>query len=281
LNVSGSENLASTELRFAFGKNWQSFIRDALNEQRVAGAVASLRRLLNGADLRGQSFLDIGCGSGLSSLAALTLGAERVVGFDYDPHSVEASQTLRERAGIGANRRAVTQGSILDVQFLGTLAPADVVYSWGVLHHTGAMWQVIENAVSKMQPHGVFALAIYNNVESWLGGSAQWWRIKRLYNQAPQPLRRLMEEAYVAQFIARHLLTLRNPFSKMRGYGEHGARGMDFRHDVRDWLGGFPYEYATAGEVFNYVHSKHGLELIYLNTHDGHLCNEFTFRRLG
>ena len=63
-------------------------------------------------------------------------------------------------------------------------------------------------------------------------------------------------------------------------YGhDGGGRGMDFWHDVRDWVGGFPYEYATAGEVFTYMRDRHGFELIYLDTHDGHVCNEFTFRR--
>jgi SAM-dependent methyltransferase len=271
----------AAEIRFDFGKNWQSFVDRAVNADRLAAAVASMRRLLCGIDLGGKSFLDIGCGSGLSSLAAIALGAERVVGFDYDPHSVQASLSLRERAGIGANTWVVTQGSILDVEFLGTLPRADVVYSWGVLHHTGAMWQAIDNAVGKLQPHAVFALAIYNNVERRFGGSAMWWHLKRAYNRAPAAVRLLMEWVYIANFAARNLLTLRNPLTMARQYSEHAGRGMDFRHDVRDWLGGFPYEYATAGAVFNYLHGQHGLQLEYLNTHDGHECNEFTFRRPG
>ena len=121
-------------------------------------------------------------------------------------------------------------------------------------------------------------ISIYNDVERRLGGSAMWTRIKSTYNRAPYPARRLMEGTYIASFFVRHLLTLRNPVRALRMY-EATGRGMDFYHDVRDWMGGFPYEYATAGEVFNHIHTNYGFQLEYLDTHDGHTCNEFVFRR--
>jgi 2-polyprenyl-6-hydroxyphenyl methylase/3-demethylubiquinone-9 3-methyltransferase len=132
--------------------------------------------------------------------------------------------------------------------------------------------------VSKVKPGGVIAIAIYNKVDRRIGGSAQWWHIKRLYNGSPALVRRLIEYLYICRFIAGQLLTLRNPLTHVRKYGGVG-RGMDFRHDTRDWIGGFPYEYATAGEVFNYVHKKFGLQLRYMDTHEGHACNELTFAR--
>jgi 2-polyprenyl-6-hydroxyphenyl methylase/3-demethylubiquinone-9 3-methyltransferase len=243
--------------------------------------VDSLRRLLKIKDLQGKTFLDIGCGSGLFSLAACLLGAEQVVAFDYDPDSVKASMDMRTRANIPPGKWQILQGSILDQEFLNTLDPADIVYAWGVLYHTGAMWQAIDNTVSKVKPGGILAIAIYNHVENYVGGSAMWWHIKRFYNHSPYIFRYLLEYAYVTSFILYRFLTLRNPFKVIRHYGGGDGRGMDFRHDVRDWLGGFPYEYATAGEVFNYLHNKFNLQLEYLNTHDGHGCNEFTFRRLS
>jgi len=277
MRVSSAPETGAAESRFEFGKNWQSFVRTAFSEQRVRSAVAGLQRLLNSDHLTGKSFLDIGCGSGLSSLAALTLGAERVVAFDYDPNSVQASTTLREQAAISAQRWRITQGSILDDQFLGALESADVVYSWGVLHHTGAMWQAIDNAARLVKPGGLLAIALYDKVEGRLG-SAMWWRIKRAYNRAAPPLRRLMEAAYVTHFVLRQAATLHNPVAYIRHYGDDDrGRGMDFWHDVRDWLGGFPYEYATPAEVFNHLHRKFALQLEYLST--GQACNEFTFRR--
>jgi len=261
---------------FAFGTNWQSFVRTALDDTRIATAAEALQRLLRLDQLHGRSFLDVGCGSGLSSLAALTLGAQRVVAFDSDPNSVAASAALRSRAGIPEDRWRILQGSVLDGNFLAALERTDVVYAWGVLHHTGAMWQAVDHTVRLVKPGGLLALAIYNNVERRIGGSAHWWRIKRRYNRSSQPLQRLMEYAYVLRFGIGQLVTGRNPVAAIRRYDGAG-RGMDFWHDVRDWLGGFPYEYATAGDVFNYVHATHGLDLVYLNTHDGHGCNECTF----
>ncbi len=47
--------------------------------------------------LAGNSFLDVGSGSGLFSLAAMRLGADRVHSFDYDPQSVGCTKELKRR----------------------------------------------------------------------------------------------------------------------------------------------------------------------------------------
>ena len=73
------------EARFAFGKNWQSFLSE-LDEDRIDQAVISLRQLLGLETLEGKRFMDLGCGSGLFSLAAQRLGAE-VISIDYDKFS--------------------------------------------------------------------------------------------------------------------------------------------------------------------------------------------------
>jgi 2-polyprenyl-6-hydroxyphenyl methylase/3-demethylubiquinone-9 3-methyltransferase len=139
------------------------------------------------------------------------------------------------------------------------------------------MWTAIDNAVSMVKPGGKLAIAIYNRVDRFGDSSAMWWKIKRAYNRSPRLIRRSMEWA----LLARHTLRLIvRPQKHLPGRPLNAtSRGMELRHDVRDWLGGFPYEYATAGEVFGYVHDKFGLELEYLKTGDGNLCNQFTFRR--
>src|SRR5262245_15496588 len=230
-------------IRFGFGENWQSFVNTALNRERIGRAANSLRRLLKVDHLRGRSFLDIGCGSGLFSLAACLLGAESVVAFDYNPNSVQASIAVRTRAGIGADQWHIQQGSILDSAFLEHLTPADVVYSWGALHHTGAMWRAIDNAAGKVKPGGLFAIAIYNDVQRPFGGSAMWWQIKRAYNISPPAVKRFMEGGYSAAFLLKDAASLRNPLKTITEYSRQSGRGMEFWHDVRDWLGGFPYEY--------------------------------------
>ena len=269
----------SDETRYEFGTNWQSYVRHALNERRIAHAVSSLKDFLGVEDLRGLRFLDIGCGSGLFSLAGHLLGAERVESFDYDPRSVSAALGLKARFGIPDERWAVRGGSVLDPGFMSAVEPAHIVYSWGVLHHTGRMWDAIDAAAAKVIPGGRFAISIYNRVDRFPDSSRMWWHIKRFYTSSPGAVRRLMEGAYLANFALNRLVTLRNPLKPILDGEGAGRRGMDFMHDVRDWLGGFPYEYATSGEVFGHVHRTAGYELVKLVNWEGNACNELLFRR--
>ena len=267
------------ETRYEFGANWQSYVRRSLNEERIAHAAHSLRTFLGLDDLRGLRFLDIGCGSGLFSLAAVRLDAERVESFDYDPQSVAAALEVRSRFGIAPDRWHVRRGSVLDPELMAAVAPADVVYSWGVLHHTGRMWDAIDAAAAKVRPGGRFAISIYNRVDRFPDSSRMWWHLKRAYTRSPGAIRRLMEGVYIGNFVLTRLVTFRNPLEKMLDRGGAGRRGMDFMHDVRDWLGGFPYEYATSGEVLEHVRGRSGYELTKLVNWEGNACNEFLFRR--
>src|SRR5262245_35300500 len=126
---------------FEFGANWSRFLA-TVNEDRIAAAVGSLQKMLAIPSLDGRTFLDVGSGSGLFSLAAHRLGA-RVVSFDYDPQSVACTQQMKQRFADQTNWH-VTHGSALDEEFLQRLGSFDVVYAWGVLHHTGQMWRAIE-----------------------------------------------------------------------------------------------------------------------------------------
>src|SRR5262245_45349652 len=121
--------------RFAFGKNWQEFLR-IIDETRIRQAEDSLAVMLRESTLVGKSFLDIGCGSGLFSLAARRLGA-RVHSFDFDADSVACADELRRRYFQGDPQWTIEQGSVLDSHYMSALGNFDIVYSWGVLHHTG------------------------------------------------------------------------------------------------------------------------------------------------
>src|SRR5499433_2543356 len=138
-----AEEIARGE-RFEFGKNWIRFLEGVRDEQ-IFTAESSLKRMLEIDSLAGLSFLDIGSGSGLFSLAARRLGA-RVFSFDYDPASVACTAELRRRYFPGDRDWKVEQGSALDRDYMTSLGEFDVVYSWGVLHHTGSMWKALDYA---------------------------------------------------------------------------------------------------------------------------------------
>ncbi|BEE19002.1 ribosomal protein L11 methyltransferase [Aeromonas enteropelogenes] len=55
---------------------------------------------LDGLDLAGKTVVDFGCGSGILGIAALKLGAARVIGIDIDPQAIQASRDNAERNGV-------------------------------------------------------------------------------------------------------------------------------------------------------------------------------------
>lgn len=231
--------------RFAFGRNWRSFLR-TLDDDRIARAEASLVAMLGVADLAGRSFLDVGSGSGLFSLAARRLGA-RVVSFDFDAESVACTATLRERFFPGDAAWTVERGSVLDAGWTGRLGSFDVVYSWGVLHHTGDMWRALDVAAERVAPGGLLFIALYNDQ----GRVSRLWRaVKRVYVSGPLG-RAAVLAAFVPAFslfgLAQDLLRGRDPRRRYRDYRRE--RGMSVLHDWVDWLGGYPFEFTAPGPV--------------------------------
>jgi len=260
------------ELVFGFGENWARFLT-SLTDQQIEQATHGVRALL-GRDLRDKSFLDIGSGSGLSSLAARRLGAARVYSFDYDPQSVACTQELRRRFFPGDAAWTVSQGSVLDQAFLATLGQFDIVYSWGVLHHTGRMWVAIENAARLVRPGGLFVIGIYN-FRGGRRGTATWTRLKRWYCKAPRWQQVAWENAYLVWDLVSMAAVGRNPIRMIREY--HSGRGMSWRHDAIDWLGGYPYEAATPGEILEFVRRKFNFVLTRQNISLQLGVSEFVF----
>jgi len=234
--VSDHGDLTKVESHFAFGRNWASFAED-LTDKQIDDAVAGLERLLPGGQLANKTMIDIGCGSGLSMLAALRLGARRVVGVDIDPDSVATARAVltRHEAPAGTARWDVHVSSVFDLT-PDSAGLFDVVYSWGVLHHTGAMRRAVECAARLVASGGTFVVALYRQTPC----CGFWTREKRFYTSAAAPVQAVVRGAYKTATLAGVFVTGRNPVSYVREYGNE--RGMDFHHDVNDWLGGYPYE---------------------------------------
>jgi len=270
-----ADNLTSVSTHFEFGANWRDY-SEKIDEDAILQAESGVLKLIPKEDLEGRTFLDIGSGSGLHSLAALRLGAQSVVAVDIDSNSVETTRATLKRHWTGDN---------VDVQLVSILEPQardlgmfDVVYSWGVLHHTGAMWEAIERAIEHVAPNGQFVLAIYRKTPlCWA------WKIeKRIFTNGGKLVRALIRAPYIAAYKLKLRASGTDPDKFIADY--KGQRGMNFYNDVDDWLGGYPYESATEKEIVAFM-EKHGLVPEFVSELRPFLglfgtgCSEFRFRR--
>lgn len=254
--------------RFRFGENWKRFLR-LICDARIRRAEKSLQNMLGVNDLVGKSFLDIGSGSGLFSLAAKRLGAQ-VHSFDYDPQSVACTLELKRRYFPNDNSWSIESGSALDESYLRGLGQFDVVYSWGVLHHTGQMWSALQNVNCLVKPGGQLFVSIYND-QGWI--SRYWTLVKKVYN------RNLLLRVVVVLIHLPHQFVA--PFIVRAGTNRwHPVRGMSLWHDLVDWLGGLPFEVARPQEIMAFYGAK-GYELQQQKVcGTRHGCNEYVFRKL-
>lgn len=257
--------MKDVEPRFKFGRNWLHYSK-TINDAALASAADGLRRLLCGRSLAGKRFLDIGCGSGLHSIAASRLGAGGIDAFDYDMDSVEATR------GNFANFAPAAQPTLFrcDILHHDIQRKFDVVYSWGVLHHTGDMWQAVKNASELVDDDGLLVIAIYKKTRF----CAAWKSIKRLYSGSGPVTRFLMASAFLTPLFLGKILTRQKI-----------VRGMSWYYDAIDWLGGYPYESATPGEIVAYVEAAGFETLTTFNTGPvrglfGSSCAEYVFQKI-
>lgn len=261
---------------FAFGENWRRFV-DVLDDARIAEAERSLCDMLECDSFAGKSFLDIGSGSGLFSLAAFRLGAQRVHSLDIDEGSVGCTQELRSRYAADGSKWTIEQASVLDREHLESLGQFDIVYAWGVLHHTGEMWTALANAALLVAHGGRLFIAVYNDQGR---SSRRWMKLKRFYNQLPAPLRAPYVVAVTAPreaLLALRLTLHREPRTYIQTWTSYKQRrGMSRWHDLVDWVGGYPFEVASADEIFDFYRAM-GFQLDRLITNQSQ--NQFVFRQ--
>ena len=271
-----SPDLKSLETHYEFGANWASFA-NTIDEQSIRYAEEGVLKLLTRDELRDQSFLDIGCGSGIHSLAASRLGIGRLLSTDIDPKCIATTKALVARHGISAQHEA-KEISVFDVspEVYGTW---DIVYSWGVLHHTGAMHEAIRRASAMVRPGGLFSFALYRRTT--LVMDKFWTAEKRWYTSASPVARQRADAVFKLLMRFGFFVSRRNYADYVKAY--KGVRGADHSHDVSDWMGGYPYEVISPQEV-DAVMQKLGFVHIrsFVNSGIGIFgsgCDEFTYRR--
>jgi 2-polyprenyl-6-hydroxyphenyl methylase/3-demethylubiquinone-9 3-methyltransferase len=256
--------------RFAFGENWQRFAK-LLTPEGYTNAKNSMKDLVG--DLSGKTLLDVGFGSGLFSIAASALGAKKVTAFDVDPQCVVAAKNLlaivrQWDTHINENVLEFSVNSILNAT--PVKGSFDVVYSWGVLHHTGAMYKAFDNVARLVAKNGLLAIAIYN--KHWT--SPLWKMIKLTYVKGPWPVKKLLILfGLIVKFPVVLIMSRRNPLKK--------KRGMSYYTDTVDWVGGYPYEYASPAEVTQFFEQQ-GFRLLKLIKTQGFTgCNQFVFEKVA
>jgi 2-polyprenyl-3-methyl-5-hydroxy-6-metoxy-1,4-benzoquinol methylase len=279
-SATGGRKLTAKErkaMRFGFGKNWSRFVRGSFSDQRVEIAKSHILKFLGRADLVGLDLLDIGCGSGLHSLAAYRAGARRIRSFDYDSDSVATTRRLWRHAG-EPNDWTVERGDVLDEAYIGSLGQWPFVYCWGVLHHTGEAWKAIENAQKTVAPGGLFYLALYSADVQSPSEQAFWLAKKQEYNCSDYFGRRRMAAWYIWNYMMGKNLA-KAPYVLVRMIQHRYQRGMSLLTDIHDWLGGWPMEYTHDQQVVDLLEQKRGFRLV--NVATGQACTEFLFERAG
>jgi 2-polyprenyl-6-hydroxyphenyl methylase/3-demethylubiquinone-9 3-methyltransferase len=266
-----------TEERFAFGKNWHRFVEANLNEERIGISGSYMMNFLELTELTGKSFLDIGSGSGIHSLAAVRVGANPVMSFDYDPDSVAATKAVKETMQPAADFWMIEQGSVLDSEYMQSLGQYDLVYSWGVLHHTGDQWTAIRNASERVATSGLFYLALYSADVQIDPPPEYWLEVKQRYVAAGKWKRNWMVLWYLWRFsLCKNPFRLPALLRTMKEYQK--SRGMSYLTDVRDWIGGWPMEFSHDQDVIDLFEEELGFELVKI--FQGEANTEYLFRRV-
>ncbi|MDE2261547.1 MAG: class I SAM-dependent methyltransferase [Gammaproteobacteria bacterium] len=272
-----SQEVASGN-RFAFGDNWHRYLK-IVDDKRIERAVESLQAMLEVKDLQGKSFLDIGSGSGIFSLAARRLGA-RVFSFDYDPRAAACTQELKRRYFEHDREWQVQTGSALDREFLGRLGRFDIVYSWGVLHHTGDLWGALANVDRNVAEGGKLFISLANDQGE---ASRRWTTVKMLYNRMPSHLKGSFAVlVYLPLELRKFVGSLAKGrpqayFSSIWNYGVN--RGMSWWRDNIDWIGGYPFQVSKPEEILDFYRAR-GYTLLKMTTCGrGHGCNEYVLQR--
>jgi len=240
--------------KFSFGENWKNYLK-IVTDKKIEAVKADLEKWLGKEYISNKTIIDIGCGSGVHSLGFYLLGAKEILSIDIDPHSVSATKSLWEKHGKPDNWK-IKKESVLDSDFISRYCVKhfDLVYSWGVLHHTGDMWKAMENATKFLTKGSYFWVALYDKGPRYNKDLA----LKKKYNRSSNFGKWIIEKRYIFKMYMKSLIN--RDYKKLGGIflrrNDYNLRGMDKKHDLKDWLGGLPYEVASLEEIIAFARER-------------------------
>ena len=261
--------MTTNKITFSFGENWKNYLR-TIDDHDIQSAVQDILEWIPAEQIAGRIVADIGCGSGIHSYCFYMQKPDGLVSVDVDQYSVEATNILRKRAGDPSNW-VVSTNSILDAEFLNKAGVFDIVYSWGVLHHTGNMWKAIENASSLVKPSGLFWISLYAKGPKY----EKDLQIKQKYNNFSNSGKKLFIYKKIVKLMWKRMKKGQNPLT----WNEKVIRGMHKYHDIVDWYGGLPYEVASRSEVESFL-GQRGFELVRVKEATERACSVYLFRKV-
>lgn len=263
-----TRHAGGTPITFSFGENWKDYLT-TVGQESIQRAMHDIVDWLGSDGFHERTVLDIGCGSGIHSFCFYQGGARQLVSFDVDPASVEATSSFWQRAG-RPEHWTVMRGSILDESFARNLGRFDIVYSWGVLHHTGAMWSAIDKACGLVSPAGQLWISLYTKGPAY----PTHLTLKQRYNRASALGKTLLAWREIVKLMGARLRRLQNPLA----WNQRRDRGMNVYHDLIDWLGGLPYEVASPEEVIDFCRPR-GFALARVLRRPEGDCSTYLFRK--
>ena len=239
---------------FSFGQNWLNFVETQVDHKIIQSHAADIQKKYDTVNLsiKGKRVLDLGCGSGLSSFAFLTLGAASVTSVDIDPKSIEAARLMKQRFSSDSAMNikgswSIIESSVFDLSE-GFDNLFDIVYSWGVLHHTGNMWEAIKRTRGFCNAHGILHLALYISGFKY----SQHLEMKHYF--------KFLDRDQKINALFNYLSGGKQEIS--RDIFRFDDRGMNVFHDALDWLGGLPYEVCDPAVLECYL-NQNGFHRLY------------------
>ena len=267
----------SYKKNFSFWKNWQNFLKKINDENIDKAKEIILKFLWDENIIKWNTIIDFWSWSWLMSLAFLELWVKEIISIDIDDYSIECAEYLREKYKYNKKKWKILKGSVLDENFIKSLPKVDMLYSWWVIHHTWDMWKWLDLMLNLIKDNWYFYTAIYNDSNFILEWTSKFWlKEKRIYSKY-KFLRYIIKPIYTFYYITWLIIHWINPIKYIKNYSF--SRWMSFWNDIEDWLGWYPYEYATFDEIQSFF-EKNNYKLLNSKKVRSIWCNEFLFKKI-